>query len=55
MESFNDFRGPVGEEPEYPPADGIEVEEMEMEDLSLEGSAEDMGSSDDSRGEKSAE
>lgn len=55
MESFNNFRSPIDEEPEYPPANGLEVEEMEMEDISLEGGAEDMGGSDDGQGEKSAE
>ena len=48
MESFNDFRSPIDEEPESPPADGIEVEEMEVENISLEGNAED---SDNGRGE----
>ena len=47
MESFNDFRSPIDEEPESPPADGIEVEEMEVENISLEGNAED---SDNGRG-----
>lgn len=55
MESFNDFKSSIGKEPEYPSADGIEVEEIETEDISLEGSAEDMGDSDDGRGERSAE
>ncbi len=52
MESFNDFRSPIDEEPESPPADGIEVEEMEVENISLEGNAED---SDNGRGEGVAE
>ncbi len=41
MESFNDFRSPVGEEPEYPTAEGIEVEEEEIEEITLESKASD--------------
>lgn len=52
MESFNDFRSHVGEEPEYPPADGIEVEEMEVENISL---GENVDDGDSGRGEGAAE